>query len=634
MENLFYPKGYGLLEEKLFSQIDLFLKSPSKKTEQHIDWQLIKRLPEDTQNKFILSIAEKGFRYFCSSSSLVYSIAELNCNKDPLYSLSINLLNESNKSTKIYSNIIYLCFRSRFICQNSTELLDEFYMVIKDYLKRNFSNMKYLREIGSLLSNILTIDDWLLFLKSESQFKGKNLLFACLHDVPFSVEDTVKTKMGKINYLPGALNNVNLHGRSKREYIKFLQIRHKFNPSKIIERGILQNTDISNENVNVKKGIRVSPDVNPHEKKLYLFGASEVFGTGLKDHETIANNLGKKFFDKKIEVINKGMGGVNWIDLLVSVLNQKSKESDRLILMIPRFSSQFADIKIKFPNEDLTKSFIDIHHLSPHGASLAADQIRSFLNLKKSDPIVSNKSEQKFVNANEIISFYKELLLSIEANDSQKNELCEYKKYLNSIRVPSKNNESIFKFGSIAVNCNPITNGHLHLIEYAAKSVEFLYVLVIEEDKSRFSFKDRIYLVKKACSHLNNVKVIKGGKFVCTEYILPEYFYKDKYNSEDIDISMEAYFFGEHIAPALGIKKIFLGDEPICKVTNSYNKQMYRMMKKYSIDTEIIDRISTNDGELISASTVRKLLDQQKFIQLKKFLPLKIIDDVIGIYFQ
>ena len=192
----------------------------------------------------------------------------------------------------------------------------------------------------------------------------------------------------------------------------------------------------------------------------------------------------------------------------------------------------------------------------------------------------------------------------------------------------------MLKFGSVAVNCNPITKGHLHLIEYAAKEVDFLYVLVIEEDKSKFSFKDRLYLVKKACSNLHNVKVIKGGKFVCTEYILPEYFYKDKYNSEDIDISMEAYFFGEHIAPSLDIKKIFLGDEPICKVTNSYNKQMSKMMETYDIKVEIIDRISTNDGDLISASTVRKLLDQKKFIELKKFLPSNIIDDVIKIYFQ
>ena len=71
MENLFYPKGYGLLEEKLFSQIDQFLKSPSKKAEENINWQLIKRLPKDTQSKFILSISEKGFQYFCTSSSLV-----------------------------------------------------------------------------------------------------------------------------------------------------------------------------------------------------------------------------------------------------------------------------------------------------------------------------------------------------------------------------------------------------------------------------------------------------------------------------------------------------------------------------------------------------------------------------------
>ena len=632
MENLFYPQGYGLLEEKLFSQIDQFLKNPSKKAERNIDWQLIKRLPKDTQSKFILSISEKGFQYFCTSSSLVYNITDLNCNKDSLYILSINLLNKPNKSSKIYSNIIYFCLRSKFISQNSTKLLDEFYRVTKDYLKSNFSNMKFLREIGSLFSNILTIEDWLSFLKSESQLKGKKLLFACLSDVPYSVEDNINIRMGKISFLPGALDNVNLNGRNKREYRKFLQVRSKYNPTKIIERGILQNRDISNENVNVKKGIRVSPDLNKYEHKLYLFGGSEVFGTGLKDNETIANNLGKKLFDKKIEVVNMGMGGSNWIDLLVSVLNQKCNDSDQIILMIPVLGFQWADIKIKFSENDLNKSFIDKHHLSPYGASLSAEQIRACLKKKRKSNFY-NKTEEKIFKTFEIVDFYKEFLLSIEANDSQKNALCDYKNYLNSIKVDFKN-ENLLKFGSVAVNCNPITKGHLHLIKYAAKAVDFLYVLVIEEDKSKFSFKDRLYLVKKACSELHNVKVIKGGKFVCTEYILPEYFYKDKYNSEDIDISMEAYFFGEHIAPCLEIKKIFLGDEPICKVTNSYNKQMSKMMESYDINVEIIDRISTTDGDLISASTVRKLLDQKKFTELKKFLPSNIIDDVIKIYFQ
>ena len=58
------------------------------------------------------------------------------------------------------------------------------------------------------------------------------------------------------------------------------------------------------------------------------------------------------------------------------------------------------------------------------------------------------------------------------------------------------------------------------------------------------------------------------------------------------------------------------------------------MMESYDINVEIINRISTSDGDLISASTVRKLLDQKKFTELKKFLPSNIIDDVIKIYFH
>lgn len=51
--------------------------------------------------------------------------------------------------------------------------------------------------------------------------------------------------------------------------------------------------------------------------------------------------------------------------------------------------------------------------------------------------------------------------------------------------------------GSIVMNCNPFTLGHRYLIEYASKYVDYLYIFVVEEDKSFFPFSDRIDLIKK-----------------------------------------------------------------------------------------------------------------------------------------
>lgn len=83
---------------------------------------------------------------------------------------------------------------------------------------------------------------------------------------------------------------------------------------------------------------------------------------------------------------------------------------------------------------------------------------------------------------------------------------------------------------------------------------------------------------------------------------------------------MEAWFFCEFLAKKLNISKIFLGDEPTCKVTKQYNQKMQELLPKYNIEVDIIERIST-DGRVISASTVRKLLKERDFDSIKPLVP-------------
>lgn len=174
--------------------------------------------------------------------------------------------------------------------------------------------------------------------------------------------------------------------------------------------------------------------------------------------------------------------------------------------------------------------------------------------------------------------------------------------------------------GSIAVNCNPITLGHLHLIEYAAAQVDRLYLFVIEEDQSFFSFADRFRLVCEATRHLENVKVLKGGRYICTEFTYPEYFSKDDVQNVAADASMEAWFFCEYIARELDISVIFLGEEPSCRITQQYNRKMAEILPGFGIAVDIIPRIS-RDGRAISASTVRRLLQEGDFDAIARLVP-------------
>jgi citrate lyase synthetase len=173
--------------------------------------------------------------------------------------------------------------------------------------------------------------------------------------------------------------------------------------------------------------------------------------------------------------------------------------------------------------------------------------------------------------------------------------------------------------GSVAVNCNPITKGHLHLLEHASRSVDKLFIFVIEEDKSFFKFEDRLHLVAESTKHLENVTVLRGGKFICTELTYPDYFDKDTTEAK-ADASMEAWFFCEYIAKTLNITKIFLGDEPKCMITKQYNEKMQELLPEYGIEVDIIDRIATN-GDVISASKVRKLLEVGDFDGIAQIVP-------------
>ncbi|MDU7501704.1 MAG: adenylyltransferase/cytidyltransferase family protein, partial [Finegoldia magna] len=56
---------------------------------------------------------------------------------------------------------------------------------------------------------------------------------------------------------------------------------------------------------------------------------------------------------------------------------------------------------------------------------------------------------------------------------------------------------------------DPITNGHMDIIERSAKIFEEVNVAVVKniQKKSIFSLEQRVAMIEKACNHLSNVRV-------------------------------------------------------------------------------------------------------------------------------
>jgi [citrate (pro-3S)-lyase] ligase len=173
--------------------------------------------------------------------------------------------------------------------------------------------------------------------------------------------------------------------------------------------------------------------------------------------------------------------------------------------------------------------------------------------------------------------------------------------------------------GAVVMNCNPFTLGHRFLVEEALRNCEYLYIFVVEENKSRFPFEDRIKLVKEGVSDLKNVKVFPSGKFIISTLTFPEYFIEESYDVT-IDATQDIELFAKKIAPVLNIKKRFAGQEPFSQVTRQYNRAMKEILPLHGIEFIVFNRKEADD-EPISASKVRKLLEGQEYDEIKKLVP-------------
>ena len=174
--------------------------------------------------------------------------------------------------------------------------------------------------------------------------------------------------------------------------------------------------------------------------------------------------------------------------------------------------------------------------------------------------------------------------------------------------------------GSIVMNANPFTRGHRYLVEMALREVDFLYVFVLEEDKSSFGFRDRLEMVKQGTIDLKQVLVLPSGPDIISSVTFPEYFRKDELQETTIDATRDIRRFALNIAPHYKIKVRFIGEEPIDKVTRQYNEQLLDKLPQYNIQCREIPRLK-EDENAICASYVRKLISEKKYEELDKYVP-------------
>ncbi len=379
--------------------------------------------------------------------------------------------------------------------------------------------------------------------------------------------------------------------------------------------------DIRSKDVNIINGYRYIPAApDEADNTVYVFGDCAADGSYADDTRTFANNLQlllntitrRKF---RVAAIATRIANIHY---LIKKIESLSLTNGDVIVFIPHpwMVALYDGFYSNLPNIyscDLTRAFSRPHD---YGELFCDDVHFTYKGFKELANIVFKcLSSSGVFDAPAAESRLVSTLPPLRHESGLKEDLQAYKAYLGEQKTPIEG-----KAGAIVMNCNPFTNGHRYLIEYAAGQVDYLYIFVVEEDRSFFPFADRFELVKEGTKDLDNVKVLKSGKFIISTVTFEGYFNKEDMPEAEIDASEDVTIFATEIAPILNITIRFAGSEPIDKITRQYNRDMARILPAYGIEFREIER-RVLDGKAISASLVRSHLVKNELEALRKYVP-------------
>lgn len=359
--------------------------------------------------------------------------------------------------------------------------------------------------------------------------------------------------------------------------------------------------------INYIMGERVIWD-NPKEftNNFFLFGLCTLRGEYAADDETPGSYLRKKipnfYYIKTMAYLSEYTN--------IKMRKETYKAGDVAVIMTHKANAwndlgvkvhSIMEIYLQMPN--LKNNVWDaLTHINATGNRYLAEKIYSICCeeevFREND--IKDETEITFTNRNENVNISSNL-----------------QKWILQI-LPFKNNMAN-KSGSIVMNANPFTKGHRYLVEKALEEADCLYIFVLEEDKSFFSFEDRLNMVRLGVSDLENVIVIPSGKYIISTRTMPGYFKKETCPFVEKDAVVDLEIFASVIAKVMGIKARFAGEEPIDQFTKKYNDTMKKVLPKYNIEFVEIPRKTYGD-EVISASRVRKYIGEGKWSEIEKIV--------------
>lgn len=380
----------------------------------------------------------------------------------------------------------------------------------------------------------------------------------------------------------------------------------------VYRNGITRLADYHSTYTNVYDGRRYTVGQNGRNRHMHFYGPCTIGGAFVPDSLTIPSIVQSRINETGAEYDVINYGTLGFYRTYVNKMKKSGiRQGDMVIVVdhywrnewISEYPITVVSLKDAYLSGPKDMYFEDPSHMSSRGNRVLSDYI--FKCIEKS---------LKYDVATSVAN-----LISLDGFGDNttdiSSDITEWAKTW--INAEIKDDDVV---GSIVMNCNPFTYGHKYLIEKALKEVDYLYIFVVEEDKSFFSFEDRYDMVKSSCREYNNVSVVPSGKWVLSNATLPEYFSKEENRDQVVCSADDLEMFGSEIARMFHISRRFVGEEINDIITRQYNDSMKRILPEYGVELIEIPRKNI-DGRAISASTVRRYIKNRNFEGLKCLVP-------------
>lgn len=192
--------------------------------------------------------------------------------------------------------------------------------------------------------------------------------------------------------------------------------------------------------------------------------------------------------------------------------------------------------------------------------------------------------------------------------------------------------DNLESLSCLVFNANPYTLGHDYILSLASKRSTAVVVFVIEgkpDSGSRgnhenteieIPFIDRLKLVQEGAKKYPNVLILPAGPAIVGRNSFPKDWSTEEKGRMHLYALLDSQLFFQEIAPKLGIKTRFVGDEPRDEMSEMHLNALRQESKNSNIQLKVAERKRIGD-KYISSSMVREALSQGNWEKIKSIVP-------------